>query len=494
MEKVNTLITIELRSRKNQIKIRINLLLRKTRVTIIVILLCLVKLSHMPTSLRVFVLLFFAFGLMAQPDSVSVEFSTEEGILDSTNYQTEVGNGRIERTTLAKSWVKLNMMDIFPRFVSPVSELPFGFSVEVETPLSNRSTINFSAGLFKERYVLEDPINNDYTPLSLLAGVEIRRYIKFIEHPSPIKWNGHYIAANLQSSFRDKSWYEYPIQNRRDSYINTLSGLYGVQTSVGKSGFFDFSFGLGYSIGNRPQPFYDNQNILKHRDGAVSELSGFYKLRLGFAFFNKSQKFSSPTDALNEKKAWKAMFRAHIEEKRLFKLNLVDLFKFQQYSATFGKFASRVEIAYEQKLTPSFSLYLEGVANMGLFIARADLNEPGNNAQTTVFTIQNELALAPRWYYQLRKNIAKGLSVNNFSADYISIFGRATYRSGETRAFSPIPPDRQDQLLIGAVYGVQRRIFKNGFFDFQIGLGRRMLETKTETWFMVSDLKVGFAF
>lgn len=65
-----------------------------------------------------------------------------------------------------------------------------------------------------------------------------------------------------------------------------------------------------------------------------------------------------------------------------------------------------------------------------------------------------------RYYFNMEKRIAKGKSANNFSANYLST--RLNYQRR--------PPEKEDQISIDLLFGVQRRIWKYGYIDFDIGI------------------------
>lgn len=65
-----------------------------------------------------------------------------------------------------------------------------------------------------------------------------------------------------------------------------------------------------------------------------------------------------------------------------------------------------------------------------------------------------------RNYYNMNKRILKGKSANNFSANYFS----ATFNT-QIR-----PTESDQQVSINLLYGIQRRLGKRGFVDWNVGL------------------------
>ena len=123
--------------------------------------------------------------------------------------------------------------------------------------------------------------------------------------------------------------------------------------------------------------------------------------------------------------------------------------------------------------------------------------------------------IEPRFYYNLKRRIAKGKSANNLSGSYLALAFVRGY------AFDYIPNESLaiDNQLVGNTlsrtyfqimpkWGLQRRLFKNGFLDFSISpLWQEFSTIKTEKGHVYNadsdffsfnelkaDFKIGFAF
>lgn len=91
-----------------------------------------------------------------------------------------------------------------------------------------------------------------------------------------------------------------------------------------------------------------------------------------------------------------------------------------------------------------------------------------------------------RYYYNMNKRILKGKSANNFSADYLGLSLINRYE----------PPEKDMGLSINAVYGLQRRLGKLGYLNFEIGL-ENILDPTSKTEGGIDgflDLQIGLAF
>ena len=83
--------------------------------------------------------------------------------------------------------------------------------------------------------------------------------------------------------------------------------------------------------------------------------------------------------------------------------------------------------------------------------------------------ILNSSSIGARYYYDQARRIAKGKSANNFSGNYLSlqfdniIQIRVNYLAQDVNRSASKP-------TINLLYGIQRRLGKFGYFDFNLGL------------------------
>lgn len=91
-----------------------------------------------------------------------------------------------------------------------------------------------------------------------------------------------------------------------------------------------------------------------------------------------------------------------------------------------------------------------------------------------------------RYYYNMNKRILKGKSANNFSADY---FGVSLLNKYE-------PPKGNYGLSLNLTYGLQRRLGKYGYLDFDIGFENTFKATSSSSTGiqLISTIQLGFAF
>ena len=167
------------------------------------------------------------------------------------------------------------------------------------------------------------------------------------------------------------------------------------------------------------------------------------------------------------------VIRAREEKLTLLKIDLLSpLF----YSLSDGEreedellIESIVKVSFEKKYRPDWSWF-----------TRAKLY--GINRRLR----ESSLSGGIRYYYNLNRRILRGKSANNFSANYIGVEPnlRFNYRKGDS-GFS-----------VKLLYGIQRRIGKRGYVDFDVGL-ENIVVPYTDREFgmeLTGSLELGLAF
>jgi len=131
----------------------------------------------------------------------------------------------------------------------------------------------------------------------------------------------------------------------------------------------------------------------------------------------------------------------------------------------------------EHKLSPAFSMQL----GLGLgFINRYDTfplvlpppfpdDLPAVPRSLNLFVYQ--LNLQPRWYYQMAKRVREGSSANNFSGNYLGL--QIAYTNYGSNLGGQEARLASEQFAMALRWGWQRRLFREGFAEFSVGLGAR---------------------
>ena len=225
------------------------------------------------------------------------------------------------------------------------------------------------------------------------------------------------------------------------------------------------------------------------------------------------------------------VFRCFEEEHQLFKIDIKELLgRFDNknilskitvgYEKKIGKSAfsinSEISAKYERIKDDFFSTW-KGILGLGRFSYGYTIpSAPVGQQVINTYKYYNASAtVEPRFYYNLKRRIAKGKSANNLSGSYVGLAFVGGYQ------YDYIPNESlniENQLVGDRLYhpyfqimpkwGHQRRLFKNGFLDFSIApLWQEFSKIKTEkgqvynsnTDFfsfneLKADFKIGFAF
>ena len=184
--------------------------------------------------------------------------------------------------------------------------------------------------------------------------------------------------------------------------------------------------------------------------------------------------------------------RANVEEKTLLKVGLWPaLDRSNSYEDRTLRIGTNVEIAIEQKITPALSVLagVSGYLSYGMYRALSgsiggisNLTDPRYlNRPEWITQAEFSGRIGFRYYHNMGKRIEKGLSANNLSGNYLtaqvaesfSRFNTGRYRNLLTgdrflyRRRDNLLGDPQPRVLIA--YGVQRRLGKWGYVDFNAG-------------------------
>lgn len=228
--------------------------------------------------------------------------------------------------------------------------------------------------------------------------------------------------------------------------------LWGVQKRLGRYGYLEFNTGLSYTP---EKSFYKLLDATSDIFEKVNDPLGLTaNLKLGFAIGNLAKSNTSNTPYLaNVKSKMRSLTNQLKEEKTLVKIGLRDIDLFRK------NFSMSNTLGIERKINPSLAVIIENDVNISTY--------KSVSGETDVVTQLNFHA-GLRYYYSMNKRIERGLSANNFSANYLSLKGMDLYEGSlykkRLRSHS-----RFLERRIALLWGMQRRIGKVGFVDFNVG-------------------------
>ncbi len=179
------------------------------------------------------------------------------------------------------------------------------------------------------------------------------------------------------------------------------------------------------------------------------------------------------------KEKYKYWTRASVEEKSMLKVGLSGI-GFASYPGLFMEHA----FAYEKKINVPFSVlaqYRQGMSGWQSSYVGVDA--------------------AVRYYYSLPRRIRQGKSANNLSANYFAIQLDNTWQGVSRYApqgqFTFVETKTRRTSQVSLLYGIQRRLGKHGYVDFNIGGAYRPKQWSGDSrrhFFLDSNFSIGFAF
>jgi hypothetical protein len=165
----------------------------------------------------------------------------------------------------------------------------------------------------------------------------------------------------------------------------------------------------------------------------------------------EQQQFASPYDAV---------FGTYEPARWLFKLDAASLLPAFMYlpgdnGQNFDETGLRLDAEY--KISPAFSLnasYWLRFGEVGSWLSGGDIYFQGH-----------QFRLEPRWYYNMSRRIQEGRSANNLSGNYFGLELTQHLRVNNSTFFN--------HRSAAVRFGVQRRLFRYGYFDMSYGVGVR---------------------
>ena len=347
---------------------------------------------------------------------------------------------------------------------------------------------------------------------SLTASIEPRWYVgmtkRIAEKQSANNLSGNYWGVQVGATVIPKGWAKVvpdfndlnkidtfnvsvtdiykSAKNQKPLVSYRLSVNYGVQRRLFRSGFIDFSFGVG--VVKEEAARLDD--VATKQVSFVSSWRPFINNRVAFGlvFGGDSKQSKTKIESCD-------LFRCFEEEDRLLKINLLGLLKVLDTR----NISAQTSISYETWLIKEKSISLATTVKLHrkYFAATpSKLNSP-NVLPSENYIVQ--LTVEPRYYKDLKKRIAQGKSARNFSANYWALPIAWEYR--RYRNTSNKPSDANDvfknsnNVIVAVAYGAQRRLFRNGYYDISFGAGLGKYSTASNIGLTaLLRAELGFAF
>jgi hypothetical protein len=118
---------------------------------------------------------------------------------------------------------------------------------------------------------------------------------------------------------------------------------------------------------------------------------------------------------------------------------------------------SYLELAFERKIAQDVSLN----------IVLSNINYGDNiNSISPSFPNLFKIGIEPRWYYTMKRDIKNGLISDNLNGNYVGLRTNLNYTDNEIG-----PQGQSFNLITELTWGMQRRILRNQYLDFNLGTG-----------------------
>ncbi len=267
---------------------------------------------------------------------------------------------------------------------------------------------------------------NDDSPLRFSASIEPRLYIN--QKKGVQNLNGIYLSCMAEYG---RTFEERPV------LFNHLGLGVGLQKRIANNWYFNYSLG------------YVDVGFMYKKSRIRSDFFINNQVTFGFAIGGGKKSKIEMCE----------VFRCFEEERNLFKIDIRGLFE----RITKNGFSSRFTLANETKLGKSvWSINNE---------LRAQIS---SSFKGIGYSYRFLFISEPRYYLNLKKRIAQGKSANNLSGIYMGLgFGAGIYkdktRLGDLSTNNLLNQDKESLMLFSSFkLGLQKKVFKNGFFDISL--------------------------
>lgn len=448
-------------------------------------------------------LLPFHLCLFAQPDSLSAPLSATE-----QNQMFDLLHRRSENLPLVLKW---NAGALIPTgsgstpskrifYISPQLSTPACSWLTMEADLEAKVTAHWTldagfelvSGAASPEVLYEDtPERSTWSRFRL----EARYYLANIAGTAPA---GTYIAGQYASTavFGNDIW------DFASNYFTEKTRFclrVGAQWRLFNSGYFDFSYGIGYARGLGPEFTISPSSEVERRVNHVFFIEPHLGIGLALTAPNKNR------DADREK--WRALFRRY-RERVMWRIDLLQAVQWPNE----GQLSLQIPIAYERKIAQS--AWSVGLESKGRYFIKSQYIQPFWSDEYPARQWEFELAADVRHYAFQRQIRLKGKSGDHLCGPYwgIRIAWNRNVADGQIALGDVVVPEGrtiQHEKWIAALAGFQFRVHRLLFLGYQAGFGPRWIlsrryyslpvklpdiETRQHECHWFSRLSIGLAF
>ena len=412
---------------------------------------------------------------MAQTDSVKVSISQETGTLEKSEI---IDNSQyvLKRQEPINHLFKLQIGST-PTDYSRGGTIEFNVTAGYERKFGKA----FSVNALLDFWTVDEGVNKS----TLSAIIEPRFYL----NQKVANLSGAYVGLKLQQNLTGTV---YDLGYATKSFNQRVALTWGIQNRFLNAGLIDIGITAGLENNTLTQPiyektgqgYYDSKFTGNYTETKSTDWFIRSEARIGVGFTSSANKYKATTcDVFKCFEAQRSWLK--IDFTRMFYIsgNKKDVNLGLDYEFKIGQSAWSINQAIRVK----FDSY-KGVSTI------FSSSGPYISTYTVGPYWSGSYSFEPRYYYNLKKRIAYGKSANNLSANYVSLLnGLDLYKN----------PDGDLQFSkrhTGLVYGVQRRLVKNGFFDVNAGIAKVHdgtfvdgLFPRSSGLFLLLNFKVGYA-
>lgn len=427
---------------------------------------------------KILVISFLCFAkMLTAQDSLRIE-TVVDSTFKTPQYETVFDDVFLSRQE-TKELFKWDPLAWLTQLDGGMGEQKIEYERKLNQALSINTALSLSASSEESYYTAS---RNIFRSIGFSASVEPRWYYqmaqKIAEKQSANNLSGDYLGLKLGVELIPQGWSQIFLgfeKNATDTFSTQLTAKnkqkmlasyrlelnYGIQRRLFKRNYVNFSFGLGIA----------KEDAVRIDDATVPTLSyrsfwrPYINNRVSFGItFGKGSRTSKTSIEKCE------LFQCFEEGNNLLKINLLGLLKTLDKNNVSG----RVAISYEFWLFPNKNISL----NSALSVSAKYLS-PANEQllafnKTSYRDFKVVSSIEPRYYFELKEQIARGNAAHNFSGFYIGLplslhYQKSNYPSYYHVNTSNITRNNDLTILGGGVYGFQKKIFKNGYFDVNGG-------------------------
>ena len=411
---------------------------------------------------------------MAQTDSVKISTSQETGILEKTEI---IDNSQyvLKRQEPINHLFKLQIGST-PTDYSRGGTIEFNVTAGYERKFGKAFSVNALLDYWR--------VDEGKNQSAFSAIIEPRFYLNQNISNLSGTYLGLKFQQNLNGTVYDSDMYT-------KSFNQRVGLTWGIQNRFLNTGLIDIGITAGFETNTLTQPiwaktgqgYYDSKFTGNYSETKNTEWFIRSEARIGVGFSNSANKYKATTCDV---------FRCFEAQKSWLKIDFTRMFYVSE-----NKKDVNLGLDYEFKIGQSAwsinqAVRIQYRSYSGIFTM---FNSSG--ISSTPYSVgpylSGSYSFEPRYYYNLKKRIAFGKSANNLSANYVSLLNGFDFYENNGNW-------RGSRRHTGLVYGVQRRLVKNGFFDVNAGIAKVHdgtfvdgLFPRSSGLFLLLNFKVGYA-